>query len=159
MGAEAVKECRRTAREHGITMFGPEDRDGTNRAQHVAQERAPTSVSRMVELREQHDGKALRLAATALATVAEDRSARHQLGMPERNLAVHVEDYCTGESLNVALLAVLAWESGDWPPSDSRLADTVATLQRNVTHKHLSTRLRHAAKQLRSSAPAADEPQ
>lgn len=106
------------------------------------------STLRLNELVEQYTSDDLRFAEVALRVVAGDRAERRRDQLPVLKLSDRLLDCLKGIQPRIAMLAVLAWEDDDWPPSGS-LTGAVDELQDRMTHRHLSMRLRHASNGLR----------
>lgn len=102
------------------------------------------STLRLAELVERHTSADLRFAEAALRVVADDRAERRRDRLPELKLSDRLLDCLKGIQPRIAMLAVLAWDDGDWPPSGS-VTGAVDELQDRMTHRHLSMRLRHAS--------------
>ncbi len=150
MGDDAVRECRRITKERGLPTYGPEDwpADALDSSIPTRCGRATISVVRLAELRAKHTIEDLRVAATALGVIADNRAERFQLRLPETPLSCQILDCLRGEQPRVAMLAVLVYDEGDWPPLGT-LTDAVDRLQQTMTHRSLSMRLRQTAFRLR----------
>lgn len=103
--------------------------------------------SRFRCLADEYGPKCRQDASAGLTAMADERADRRLQGLPETTLGLHHREAIPREtSQRIALLAMLAWEDGPWPPAS--LIDAANDMQSGMTHVALSRRIRTAARRL-----------